>query len=62
MRRDPNFYKNYNVVIKKFGNSSDSTSKDEDSKDIDMTYTRIEKKVRAAQWSYKVNPGDSNYS
>ena len=62
MRRNPNFYKNYYVVIKKFGNSSDSTSKDEDTKDNDSSYTTATKKVKAAQWSYKVNPCDSSYS
>ncbi len=60
MRRDPNFYKNYNVVIKKVGNSSDYNSKNEETKDDDSSYKTATKIVKAAQWSYKVNPGDSN--
>ncbi len=54
MSRDHSFFKTYNVVIKKIGNSNDYDLDDDNEVD--------EKKVvKAAQWSYRVYPCDSNF-
>jgi len=67
MRKDPNFYKNYNVLLRKIGGGQDLNLEDnnQDGKLFfkSMTSYKIDHTMKkAAQWSYKVFPKDANYA
>ena len=62
--RQPNFNQTYkNITIKKFGGrSSDPNNNVNDPNNIQIVYTTQTQTVMAAQWSYWVKPGDSNWA
>ena len=56
---DPEFFKKFNVFIKKVGNSDANSFLEEEK--VERVLRVEETFVKAARWSYKVFPSDNNY-